>query len=99
MRFAELSPIFNWREANGRKVRVEDAQEASEIEFRCPCGCGRWQRITNSKLPPIMRGAHEGCWEWTGSGAHDLTLNGSVGLGGNFEHGHFFLRNGEVIDC
>ena len=109
MRLRELEAKFLRREDNQHFIYVSTLAEADGIKFLCP-KCfktnngvvGTHAIICWSPKVPQDTVPTPGRWELQGTGIDDLTLvagSSSVLLTGDGCKAHFFVRNGDIIDC
>jgi len=108
MRLIELEPQLLKREDASHFRNVATLAEADGIRFLCPkCFAankgpiGTHGIICWSPSVPQDTRPTPGRWSLQGAGFDDLTLvagSSSVALTGGCA-AHFFVRNGEIIDC
>jgi len=109
MKLAELEPVFLKRDSAREFHCVPDLAGADGIEFLCP-KCFR-EKIKDARgghvvicwAPQVPQDTAPtpGRWTMQGTGVHDLTLvagSSSVLLTAACK-AHFFVRNGEIVDC
>jgi hypothetical protein len=108
MRLTELKPQFLKREDSHHFALVDSFAQADGVEFLCPrCfrdnggAVGTHAIICWSPSVPQDTYPRPGRWEMRGTGVADLTLHAgssSVMLTTGCR-AHFFVRDGEIVDC
>ena len=108
MKITDLDATFIKREDSHNFRMVDTIGEADGVEFLCPMcfkenngPVGTHAVICWSPSVPQDTSPTPGRWSMQGTGLHDLTLvagSSSVLLKGGCQ-AHFFVRNGEIVDC
>ena len=106
MRLSELNPQFLKAESKTTFRRDGDIKSADGVMFLCPkCYNGTsvgvhsvicWQPTVSPEMQPSP-----GRWLIMGDSIDNLSLvagSSSVKLSGGCD-AHFFIRNGEIVDC
>jgi hypothetical protein len=108
MRLLDLEPRYLTRIDDHHFEDVEALEQADGVIFLCPTcfGCNGGPRGTHAVIcwrprVPQTTAPPPGRWEFEGTALGDLTLvagSSSVLLTSGCK-AHFFIRNGEIVQC